>query len=301
MPLPTKLLRAQVSALKPFMENCSIETIRKTHTMTGHVMAAPRRAMARYAPQTFPDFDAAWVTPKERELNGVILYLHGGGYVAGNLEYAKGYGTTLAFRNQIRVFCVAYRLAPEYPYPAALEDALTAYRYLLGLGYPPEHIILCGESAGGGLCYALVHKLRALHLPLPGGVIGISPWTDLTCSGKFYEVNKDADPSMTKERLQHYAALYTVEGGDLRAPFLSPLFGDVSGFPPSLIFAGGDEVMLADAVRMNEKLVQAGCASQLIIAPGLWHVYPLYALQESREATADIIRFIRGILRGDTV
>ena len=298
MALSSRLLRSQIMTFKPFMENSSVEAIRFTHKMTGRLMAAPWRFQVRYTPQTFPEFNCAWITPNERKYDGVILYLHGGGYVAGNLEYAKGYGSTLAVLNKIRVFCAAYRLAPEHPFPAALEDALSAYRYLLYLGYPPEKILLCGESAGGGLIYALTLKLKQLGMPLPGGLIALSPWTDLTSSGRFYDLNRDVDPSMSRERLQYYASLYTIGGTSLDEPLVSPLFGDLTEMPPSLIFVGGDEVMLDDAVKLHEILCQNGCRSHLTIAPGMWHVYPLFGLPESKEAMGKIVKFVGAIQNG---
>ena len=298
MSFSTRFLRAQIANLKPFMENSSIETIRKTHVMTGKLMAAPWRSQVSFFPQTFPSFTCAWITPKHLLHEGIILYLHGGGYVAGNLDYAKGYGSTLAALNKIRVFCAAYRLAPESPFPAALEDALSAYRYLLGYGFPPHKIIFCGESAGGGLIYALSLKLKELGLPQPGGLIALSPWTDLTSSSQFYELNKDVDPSMSKERLQYYAALYTISGAALDDPLVSPLFGGLTGLPPSSLFVGGDEVMLGDTVRLHEKLVASGCISHLTIAPEMWHVYPLYGLPESKAAMAEIVKFVGEIQNG---
>ena len=138
-----------------------------------------------------------------------MLYLHGGGYTCGNLDYAKGFAATLADECGVRVFCAAYRLAPEDPFPAALDDAVVSYQYLLSKGYGPNQILLCGESAGGGLCYALCLRLKQLKLPLPCGIIAISPWTDLTQSGATFDENRDNDPSLSKELLDFYSACYT--------------------------------------------------------------------------------------------
>ena len=160
-----------------------------------------------------------------------ILYLHGGGYTCGGLDYALGFGSTLADESGAKVFCAAYRLAPEAPFPAAVEDALESYRYLLDKGYAPKKICLCGESAGGGLCFSLCLRLKELGLPLPGSVIAISPWTDLTLSGESFRTNLERDVSLSQEQLAFYTRCYTQEP---QTPLASPLFGDLTGLPPSL-------------------------------------------------------------------
>ena len=175
-----------------------------------------------------------------------------------------------------------------------MEDALEAYQYLLKKGYAGHQILLCGESAGGGLIYALCLKLKELGLPLPCGLIGISPWTDLTGSGKSYEENREVDPSMSPELLQFYAKCYTDDPAD---PLCSPLFGDLTGFPPSLLFVGGDEVMLDDTRMLHEKLMKSGCRSKLIVAPERWHAYVLYCLSENMPQDFETInRFMDKVL-----
>ena len=241
----------------------------------------------------FGPFQGAWIIPKDERRQGVILYLHGGGYTCGNLDYAKGFAATLSDECGVRVFCAAYRLAPEERFPAALDDAVVAYQYLLSKGYPARQILLCGESAGGGLIYALCLKLKSLRLPLPCGLIGISPWTDLTGSGESYITNRDIDPSMTPELLQFYAGCYT---DDPRNPLCSPLFGDLTGLPPSLLFVGGDEVMLDDTRMLHQKLLDCGCKSQMIVAPERWHAYVLYYLNENMSDFDTINDFLTRVL-----
>ena len=153
--------------------------------------------------------------------------------------------------------------------------------------------MLCGESAGGGLIYALCLKLKQLRLPLPCGLIGISPWTDLTGSGESYITNRDIDPSMTPELLQFYAGCYT---DDPRDPLCSPLFGDLTGLPPSLLFVGGDEVMLDDTRMLHQKLLDCGCKSQMIVAPERWHAYVLYYLNENMSDFDTINEFLTRVL-----
>ena len=293
MGLPAKLVRAQLNFFKPFVANCSLEITRKGQDKLGELMEAIHRRDVIVRDHDFGPFQGAWIMPKDERRQGVVLYLHGGGYTCGNLDYAKGFAATLSDECGVRVFCAAYRLAPEDRFPAALDDAVVSYQYLLSKGYPASQILLCGESAGGGLIYALCLRLKQLRLPLPCGLIGISPWTDLTGSGQSYIDNRDIDPSMTPELLQFYAACYT---DDPKDPLCSPLFGDLTGLPPSLLFVGGDEVMLDDTRMLHKKLLDSGCKSQIVIAPERWHAYVLYYLNENMSDFDTIGRFMTRVL-----
>lgn len=225
MELHAKLVRSQLSFFKPFVAGLSLEATRKGQDKLGELMTALHRREVLVRDHDFEHFQGAWVMPKDQRRTGVILYLHGGGYTCGSLEYAKGFAAALASECGVRVFCPAYRLAPEHPYPAALDDALESYQYLLQKGYEPGQVMLAGESAGGGLIYCLCLKLKELGMELPCGLIGISPWTDLTGSGDSYRENRENDPSMTPELLQFYAGCYTENPAD---PLCSPLFGDLT-------------------------------------------------------------------------
>lgn len=291
MGLPAKLVHSQLNFFKPFVANCSLETIRNGQDKLGELMTALHKKDIIVRGHDFGAFCGAWMIPQDERRQGVILYLHGGGYTCGDIEYAKGFGATLADSMGIRVFCAAYRLAPENPYPAALDDALEAYKYLLNKGFKAEQIMLAGESAGGGLCYALCLKLKELGLNLPCGIIAISPWTDLTASGSSYETNKERDVSLTSEVLEFYASCYAGEN-DRRNSFISPLFGELYSMPPSIIFAGGDELLLDDSVRLNEVLIEHGCTSKLIVKSERWHAYLLYQLNEDEDDFAAINDFI---------
>ena len=289
MPLSAKTIRTQISILKPLLSSCSLATLRKGQNAIGELMEFRLRHQTVIKHHAFERFQGGWVIPKDQRRPGVILYLHGGGYTCGNLEYALGFGSVLAVQTGMRVFCAAYRLAPEHPFPAALDDTLEAYEYLLQKGHQPQQIALCGESAGGGLCYSLCNKLQEKGMPLPGGIIALSPWTDLTASGNSYLLNRDIDPSMTREVLDFYAKNYAT---DLTDPLVSPLFADLSGMPPSLIFVGGDEIMLSDSQHIHEKLCSAGCISQLVVTPERWHAYLLYNLEEDQKDFDEINRFL---------
>ena len=296
MGLPARLVRSQLNFFKPFVANCSLEVTRKGQDKLGELMEAIHKKDVIVRDYSFERFEGAWLIPRDERRSGVILYLHGGGYTCGDLDYAKGFGATLADECGIRVFCAAYRLAPESPYPAAVEDALEAYRYLLEKGYAPEQIVLCGESAGGGLICALCLRLKEMNMTMPAGLIAISPWTDLTCSGKTYEENREADPSLTEELLRFYADCYTGGLTSKEEPLVSPLFGDLTGFPPVLLFVGGDEILLDDTRRLHQKLLDAGCESKMIVAPERWHAYVLYYLNENMSDFDTINQFMTRVL-----
>ena len=289
----SKFIRSQLALLRPIFLGVSLETARKGQDKMGELLRYTRRREVTLDFKNFSNFKAAWVTPNDQTRDGVILYLHGGGYTCGSLDYSLGFGSVLASECGMKVFCIAYRTAPENPYPAALEDALEAYNYLLSEGVRHDRIVLCGESAGGGLVYSLCLKLKEKNIPCPSGVIGISPWTDLTASSPSYEENKSKDPSMTRERLSFFADCYT---SDRENPLVSPLFADLGGLPPSLIFAGGDEIMLGDSTEMHRRLCEAGVDSTIRIKEGMWHGYVLFCLKENRDDFSHINAFLKKIL-----
>ena len=293
MQLSAKMMREQLARMKPMLTNCSLGTTRKGQNAVGELMRGTRHRRVRVKHHDFRNFQGAWVSPEDLRRDGVILYLHGGGYTCGGLEYALGFGSVLADECGAKVFCGAYRLAPENTFPAAVEDAAEAYRYLLAKGYSPSKICLCGESAGGGLCFALCLYLREQGLPFPGSILAISPWTDLTGAGESYETNRERDVSLSREQLAFYAKCYT---DDPENPLVSPLFGDLRGMPPTLLFAGGDELLCSDSQNLYDKLKASGCKCQLFIRPERWHAYVLYGLAEDREDWVKINAFFTRFL-----
>ncbi|MBQ8605780.1 MAG: alpha/beta hydrolase fold domain-containing protein [Clostridia bacterium] len=289
MAFSAKTTKKQLSLIKPIIGSLSIKSIRKGQDMIGELMESRYKKQVIVKEHSFENFDAAWVLPKDERREGVILYMHGGGYACGSLDYALGFGSMLASVSGTLVFCVSYRLAPEDPYPAALDDALEAYKYLISKGYGAKHITLCGESAGGGLCYSLCLKLRENGIDMPCGVIALSPWTDLTLSGKSYKDNKEIDPSMSEKQLKFYADSYAKDKLD---PFVSPVFADLEGMPPSLIFVGSDEIMLDDSKALHARLSEKGCDSTLIVAKDRWHTYLLYGINEDKKDIDKINEFL---------
>ncbi len=267
-----------------------ILTIRLFQDKLGELEARTVAGKVSVSTVQMDGFESCFVQPSVKQSQGVILYMHGGGYVSGNLKYAVGFASVLAAETGKSVLGAAYRLAPENPYPAALEDALASYEYLLENGYAPKDISFVGESAGGGLIFALCLLLKQKSMPLPHALVGISPWTDLTCSGQSHKTNKKKDPTLTEKLLRNYAAAYAK--GNEKDPLVSPLFGDLSGFPPSLLFAGSEEVLLDDAAMLARRLELSGSQCEFVVEEGLWHVYVLFKNPEANAA----LKKIRGFL-----
>lgn len=289
--LASSFFRKQLKMLQSFTEDEPITAERRAQDFLGVLLQKIQHSDVRFEPLEFDHFQAAMALPPSLDCSGAVLYLHGGGYCCGGLEYAKGFGAALATEGGVSVLCPAYRLAPEHPFPAALDDALAAYRFLLER-HAPRKIVLAGESAGGGLVFSVCLAAKKLGIPLPGGLVAISPWTDLTASGDSYKENEAVDPSMTLRRLQFFTSCYTNAPED---PLASPLFGDLAGLHESLLFAGGDEIMRDDAVMLHKRLLASGCKSTLTIAPGMWHAYVLYGIKDRRQDTEAIKQFIRRI------
>ncbi|MEG2083577.1 MAG: alpha/beta hydrolase, partial [Oscillospiraceae bacterium] len=240
----------------------------------------------------FDNFKAAVITPKEFfDEDRALLYLHGGAYVAGGIEYSLGFGSVLAARSGMTTLCAAYRLAPEHVFPCAIDDALEAYERLLSKGYSPDNISFVGESAGGGLLFALLLRLKDEGKPMPRSTVALSPWTDLTLSLPSYTENADVDPTLSLESLKFCARLYA--SYDLDNPYVSPLYGNLAGLPRSLIIAGSCELLLDDAREMAKKLSASGCDCTLVISEGMWHVFPLFGVPESRAALDNIDSFLK--------
>ncbi len=222
-----------------------------------------------------------------------ILFLHGGGYVAGSPELYRHITWRIATAARAELVALDYRLAPEHPFPAALDDAVLAWRALLAEGADPRRLAVIGDSAGGGLALALGLRLRDEKAPLPAAIVALSPWTDLALSGASLRRNAETDPMQSAAIATSFAATY-LNGADPRDPYASPLYGDAAGLPPTLIQVGSDEVLRDDSVRMAERLRAAGCAAELEIWPRMPHVWHVFAavMPEARRAIARIGAFI---------
>ena len=226
----------------------------------------------------------------------VILYCHGGGYTSGSFRYARSITNKLAASTSMDVISFDYRLAPEAPYPAALEDALAVWDYLMYLGYGARDIIIAGDSAGGNLALTLTLKLKEQGRILPRGLILFSPWTDLTMSGKSHKEKAEDDPILTGEYLQRCIEGYAPKM-DLKDPYLSPLFADFSGFPPIYIQVGTNEILLSDSLRLLKRLQECHVSAKIESYPGMWHVFQMSPLKTAYRAMDQAAEFIYDICR----
>jgi monoterpene epsilon-lactone hydrolase len=217
----------------------------------------------------------AEVTVEGIEPRHVVLYFHGGVYVLGDAFQAAGLAAQIGRRTRAKVISVDYRLAPEHPYPAAVDDALAAYNALLDGGTAPSDIAFAGESAGGGLAVATLVNARDHGLPLPAATLVMSPYADLTLAGTTMDAKRDADPLLSRENLQARVPDYTA-GHDAALGLISPVFADLSGLPPLIIQAGTHEVLLDDAVRLARQAATADVEVTLDITPGVPHVFQAY-------------------------
>ncbi len=224
----------------------------------------------------------------------VLLHLHGGGFFMGSPESYRDRAMRLSFRLDAEVFVPAYRLAPEHRYPAALDDALTAFRWLRGIR-PGSPVFVTGDSAGGGLALSLLMRARDLGLPMPAGAILLSPWTDLTASGRSVDANHGKDLWFTRRHLEVWATHYAGDA-DVRSPYVSAVFGDLSRLPPLLLLAAENELLLDDARRIHDLSTRAGGDSELLVGMGMQHDWPLTLpwLEESKHAWRAMRRFVEG-------
>jgi acetyl esterase/lipase len=237
---------------------------------------------------------AEWVSVAGASGDAVILYLHGGGYCIGSINTHRGMAARLAQACRARALNLDYRLAPEHPHPAAVDDAVAAYRWLLDRGVAPAQIVLGGDSAGGGLVMATLLALRDAGHPLPVAGFCLSPWVDLECSGETMTTKADVDPMVGKDGLTEMAAAYAGDH-ELRHPLVSPLHADLSGLPPLLIQVGTAETLLDDAVRLADRARNAGMDVRLEAWDDLVHVFQAFApmVPEAVEAIDGIGRFVR--------
>jgi len=236
---------------------------------------------------------AEWVVPDDCVAGRAVVYLHGGGYATGTLDSARALFSHLARATRARLLAVDYRLAPDHPFPAAVDDAVAAYRFALSAGHAPETTAVCGDSSGGGLALASLVALRDLGEPMPGAAICLSPWTDLTLSGTSLQANRDADPMVSASTLGLMADAYLGDV-DRRSPTASPLFADLAGLPPLLLQVGSSELLLDDTTRFAERAEAAGVDVTIEIWDDVFHVWHSFAdlLPEARDAIARIGTYV---------
>ncbi len=295
MPSPQflELLHALQNA--PDRSGMSIDDLRRMQRE--QALQKPLASDIKCEPCELNGVSAEWVSAPNASSDRVLLYLHGGGYYRGSIDTVREMSSRMSRASQARVLPIDYRLAPEHPFPAAVDDALTVYRWLLDHGYAPHHIAVGGDSAGGGLTMALLIKARDTGLALPAAGVCLSPWVDLAQSGNSYVTKAAEDPSITKAYLDKYAALY-LGGADPKTPLASPLYADLQGLPPLLIQVGTAEVLLSDAVELAARARAAGVKVELDEWDQMTHVWQNNGDQipESGEAVERIGAFVQQCL-----
>jgi len=247
----------------------------------------PIPADVAFESTTLGGVPARWSTTPEANSDRVLLYLHGGAYVVGSSLGYRALSSGLARSARARGLALDYRLAPEHPFPAAVDDAVAVYRALLAQGTPPGSIAIAGDSAGGGLTVAMLIAARDAGLPMPAAALAISPWADLACAGESMSTKATQDPALNRDGLLAMAALY-LNGADPESTLASPLYGNLAKLPPLLIQVGSAEVLLDDAVRLAARAAEADVEVHLEVWPKMPHVWHAFAFQlsEGRDAIA---------------
>ena len=287
-------VRAHLAKLPP-SNTLSIAERRAQYDRAERVFPTP--ADVKVETVMAPQRPAEWLSPPGARADAVLLYLHGGGYVIGSPRSHRHLAAALARAAGTRALLLDYRLAPEHPFPAALDDAVAAYGWLLADGIAPGRVVIAGDSAGGGLTVATLLALRDRRLPRPAAGVCISPWVDLTNSAASYRSKAGVDPIVTLEAIAQLAQAY-LGRTDAKLPLVSPLYADLRGLPPLLIHVGSDEVLLDDARGLAARAGEAGVDVALHEWPAMIHVWHWFQpmLDEADQAIAEIGGFVRARL-----
>jgi epsilon-lactone hydrolase len=283
---------------EPFDFNTSIEGFRDL-CEKGATRYAKMPEGIKVIPEKIGEINSEWVIPEGADAGKLIFYVHGGGYVSGSCNDHRGFVAKLAKQTGIANLQYEYRLAPEHPFPAAVDDSVMVYSTVLERGYKPANIVFIGDSAGGGLCLALLLALKEKGIPLPAAAVAVSPWTDLTCSGESYRTkNKVSAAPLNSWNVfsRYYAGTANPEN-----PLISPLFGNLTGLPPILVNSGVNDELFDDGRLFCLKAKVAGVDVTFRAGEGMIHCYPFLApfFPEATEAMDEICRFITGHLIKD--
>jgi monoterpene epsilon-lactone hydrolase len=247
--------------------------------------------------QLIEGINAEWLIPQGSDPTKVILYVHGGGYVSGSCNDHRGIVSKFAKSTGVTNLVYEYRLAPEHPFPASLDDSVKVYQWFLASGFKPENILIAGESAGGGLCLAILLALKERNIALPVAAVSISPWTDLTCSGDSYRTKNKV--SLAPLNSWTVFSKYYIGDNQPANPLISPLFGDLKGLPPILLNSGMDDELYDDGELFYLKAKREGVDIKFRAGKEMVHCYPLLApmIPEATEAMKEIVDFVQHHLR----
>lgn len=287
-----------IKRMHGILENTDIEKHRQSQDYIGVLFGSNKEL--EYRDVDIDGMHGEWASVNRPHLKkNVILYCHGGGYSTGSCLYGRTLTSKLALSTSMDVLCFDYRLAPENPYPCGAEDAMKAWNYLLLSGYGAGNIIVAGDSAGGNMALALCHKLKEETRFLPCGLILMSPWTDLTMSGKSYETKAMLDPVLNREYIGRMAKAYigTEDRKLLENPLISPVFGEFKDFPPTYIQVGSNEILLSDSLLLHQKMTHAGVSVKLDRFDGMWHVFQMSPFKTAYEAVDRAAEFVFEICR----
>jgi len=276
------------------IENADFKKIRRRWNKLARMLVTAFGV--RVEPDRINGLYVEWLTPKNSMDGKLLLYLHGGGYVVGGCDMHRQMVSHIARDGRIRTLLPEYRLAPEHKYPAAIDDAVAVYKALLDMGMKPDDIVFGGDSAGGGLVVATLLSLRDMGELLPAAAVLLSPFLDVTGSGKSMQSRADQDPWFDPEQLSIVADYYCEEH-QRRYPLVSPVFADVEGLCPMFIQVGDDEILLSDSERIADACVAAGIDVELQVWPGMWHGFQMFVrkMPESRAATIKMGNYIQSI------
>lgn len=289
------LLRGQLRK-ETFDRNTSIQMFRERCEKGASRYASVPEGLT-VKPQIIEGMQAEWLIPDGANRDKLILYVHGGGYVSGSCNDHRGFVSKFAKNTGVTNFTYEYRLAPEHPFPAALDDSVKIYEWLLASGYKPENILIAGESAGGGLTLAILLALKERQIEMPAAAVAISPWADLTCSSDSYRTKNKFSPAPLNSWFvfsKHYCG-----NNPANLPLISPVYGDLKGLPPLLINSGVNDELFDDGEKFAHKAKKAGVDVTFKAGVGMLHCYPLLApmFKEATEAMNEIVGFVQHHLK----
>ena len=280
----------------PYTENKTIDQLRKETKISGSLIPLPRNI--KYKRVVAGNVGAEWITCGEVDENKIFMFMHGGGYYRGSVAATRATVARISAEAKVKCLSIEYRLAPEHPFPSAIDDTYLVYEWLINKGISPKNIIVGGQSAGGGLCLALLLKIKENNIPQPLGAVALSPWTDLSQSGESMIKNEKIDPIISKKYLDRFAKLYFPDLNNV-SYLASPLIGELSGLPDMLIQVGSAETMLDDSIRFYEKAKKANVNAKLEIWEDMFHGWHSNAhiLKDAENAIISIGKFCKKLFK----